>query len=62
MTKEAEASILNSAPAGRQAENKPSVSVIVPVYNVEPYLRRCTEYFAHKRPLARRNKATVSEF
>ncbi len=41
MTKEEETPISYPVSGGRQAEFKPLVSVIVPVYNVEPYLRRC---------------------
>ena len=47
MTKESEASTLNPAPAEQQ-QFIPSVSVIVPVYNVEPYLRRCIESLIHQ--------------
>ena len=43
MTKEEETPTIYPVSTGQQAEIKPLVSVIVPVYNVEPYLRRCID-------------------
>ena len=48
MTKEEETSISYPVSGGQQAEFKPLVSVIVPVYNVEPYLHRCIDSLVHQ--------------
>ncbi len=48
MTKEEETPISYPVSGGQQAEFKPLVSVIVPVYNVEPYLHRCIDSLVHQ--------------
>ena len=48
MTKEAETPTSYPVSGGRQDEIKPLVSVIVPVYNVEPYLHRCIDSLVHQ--------------
>lgn len=48
MTKEEETPISYPVSGGQQTELKPLVSVIVPVYNVEPYLHRCIDSLVHQ--------------
>ncbi len=48
MTKEEETPTIYQASARRPVDIKPLVSVIVPVYNVEPYLRRCIDSLVHQ--------------
>ncbi len=48
MTKEEETPTSYPVSGGQLDEIKPLVSVIVPVYNVEPYLHRCIDSLVHQ--------------